>query len=375
MQFKIHGKSEKWYGDGLAFWYLTDMLKPGLWLCLWLEFLTLPFVGPIFGAADYFNGLAVFIDTYANQNNVYNHAYPYISVMINNRTIHHDYETDGFHSVIKGCEAKVRDSKHDTHLLIRYDNDELMVKINIGGEWQECLNLRGVLLPTRGHIGVSASTGDLTDNHDIISLKVYELEVKPGQRIEDRDSITPTFLYHSVILQETDTKKLSNFSLFLITFFTIISIIFLAALFYLYWQMKLERDAKRFYWESIVYFCKSCKIKTSTRACMRYLICPVGLLTQFAPLTKSGSIQCQWWRHFSFSTHKTSSFSANVSHNCVSYFSKQNVPTLLAILGRKICLQTSWCCTLHHSWLCFETLVAGSSTFTRYLPLWSSIKK
>lgn len=42
--------------------------------------------------------------------------------------------------------------------------------------WKECFSVSGVRLPTGYYIGVSAVTGDLSDNHDIIGVRFYELE-------------------------------------------------------------------------------------------------------------------------------------------------------------------------------------------------------
>lgn len=42
--------------------------------------------------------------------------------------------------------------------------------------WKQCLSVSGVRLPTGYHFGVSAATGDLSDNHDVIGIRVYELE-------------------------------------------------------------------------------------------------------------------------------------------------------------------------------------------------------
>lgn len=43
--------------------------------------------------------------------------------------------------------------------------------------WKPCLTVDGVRLPTGYFFGMSAETGDLSDSHDIISVKLYELDV------------------------------------------------------------------------------------------------------------------------------------------------------------------------------------------------------
>ena len=42
--------------------------------------------------------------------------------------------------------------------------------------WKQCFSVSGVRLPTGYFIGVSAVTGDLSDNHDIIGVRFYELD-------------------------------------------------------------------------------------------------------------------------------------------------------------------------------------------------------
>lgn len=43
--------------------------------------------------------------------------------------------------------------------------------------WKECLRVEDVILPTGYHLGLSATTGDLSDNHDIISVRLFELDL------------------------------------------------------------------------------------------------------------------------------------------------------------------------------------------------------
>lgn len=45
--------------------------------------------------------------------------------------------------------------------------------------WKECFVVKGIRLPTGYYFGVSAATGDLSDNHDIMSVRLYELDM-PG---------------------------------------------------------------------------------------------------------------------------------------------------------------------------------------------------
>lgn len=53
------------------------------------------------------------------------HQHPYISAMINNGSLHYDHDRDGTHTQIAGCEAKLRNLEHDTHIAIRYEYNTL----------------------------------------------------------------------------------------------------------------------------------------------------------------------------------------------------------------------------------------------------------
>ena len=58
-------------------------------------------------------------------------------------------------------------------------------------EWEQCLQVKDVILPTGYFFGASATTGDLSDAHDIISMKLFELEAPEGASNEDRSKLAP----------------------------------------------------------------------------------------------------------------------------------------------------------------------------------------
>lgn len=99
--------------------------------------------------------------------------------MVNNGTLHYDHNRDGTHTQLAGCEAKFRNLGYDTHISIRYEKDVLTVSTDIENKaaWKECFTVKGVRLPTGYYFGVTATTGDLSDIHDIISIKMFELDL------------------------------------------------------------------------------------------------------------------------------------------------------------------------------------------------------
>ncbi|XP_052771989.1 vesicular integral-membrane protein VIP36-like [Mya arenaria] len=165
VQFKVHGSGKSLFGDGFVVWYARDRLE----------------LGPVFGSRDRFVGLAIIADTYSNHNGPHNHQHPYISAMVNNGTMNYDHDRDGTHTELAGCSSLFRNKDYDTYLAIRYEGStsKLKVSMDIDGKngWTECFTVDGVRLPLGYYFGVSAATGQLADNHDIMSLKLYELDV------------------------------------------------------------------------------------------------------------------------------------------------------------------------------------------------------
>ncbi|XP_020627093.1 vesicular integral-membrane protein VIP36-like [Orbicella faveolata] len=165
LHFKVHGVGDMLFGDGFSFWYTKERMQEG----------------DVFGSKDYFYGLGIFFDTYSNHNGEHQHEHPYISAMIGNGSVHYDHDRDGTLSQVAGCSANFRGRGHDTYALIRYSGTQnrltLFVDVDNKNEWTDCFDVSGVKLPTGLYFGASAATGQLADNHDIISMKFYETEI------------------------------------------------------------------------------------------------------------------------------------------------------------------------------------------------------
>jgi len=234
MQFQVTGKGKDLFGDGLVFWYSRDRMIPG----------------PVFGSKDYYMGMGIFIDTYSNHNGPHNHQHPYISAMVNNGTLHYDHDKDGTHTQLSGCEAKLRNLQHDTWLAIRYENDVLSVSMDILGKnaWAPCLRVEGVQLPTGYFFGVSAATGDLSDNHDVIAIKTYELDAGPGGS-GGRDQIVPSAQTFEAARERVEDKPAgwSGIKIFFVTLFGILGIIAVVVIGIMVYENHKQNARKRFY--------------------------------------------------------------------------------------------------------------------------------
>nr|XP_020141843.1 VIP36-like protein isoform X3 [Microcebus murinus] len=288
VHFKIHGQGKKnLHGDGLAIWYTKDRMQPG----------------PVFGNMDKFVGLGVFIDTYPNeekqqedqvlkscvpieesgldskvtvkegerkkkararapedtwlwaQKRRYSpgvqRVFPYVSAMVNNGSLSYDHERDGRPTELGGCTAIVRNLHYDTFLVIRYVKRHLTIMMDIDGkhEWRDCIEVPGVRLPRGYYFGTSSITGDLSDNHDVISLKLFELTVErtPEEEKLHRDVFLPSVDNMKLPEMTAPLPPLSGLALFLIVFFSLVFSVFaivIGIILYNKWQ---EQSRKRFY--------------------------------------------------------------------------------------------------------------------------------
>ena len=72
---------------------------------------------------------------------------------------------------------------HETSLRL-----ELMYKAP--EEWTECFETGPITLPNIGYLGFSAETGELSDNHDILSVSTHNLHFAQefGNRLGDSSS-------------------------------------------------------------------------------------------------------------------------------------------------------------------------------------------
>ncbi|XP_038590273.1 lectin, mannose-binding 2-like a isoform X1 [Micropterus salmoides] len=248
VHFKIHGQGKKnLNGDGLAIWYTKERMQKG----------------PVFGNMDNFTGLGVFVDTYPNeekhleaQKKRYTprtqRIFPIVLAMVGNGSISYDHERDGRPTELGSCNAMVRNLKHDTFLFIRYVRRRLTVMIDIEGqhEWRDCLDLPGVRLPQGYYFGATAITGDLSDNHDIISLKLYQLTVLQSKKEEEEEEeeITIPSVDNIELLRSGQTEeRMSGLAIFFTVLFSMLGCMFLIVVGLVVYSHWNESRRKRFY--------------------------------------------------------------------------------------------------------------------------------
>lgn len=231
---RIHGSGRSVFGDGMAVWYARDRMT----------------LGPVFGSVNHFYGLGVFFDTYPNREEKHKHTFPYISVMVSNASSSFEHDNDGHNNIIAGCEADLRASKHDTFVAIRYEANTLTVSTDMEGRnaWKECLRVPQVHLPTSLFFGASAATGGVSDNHDIISMKLYDVGGSQEYH-SSMDDIVPLVEHFQEKATEPAAASAEGgwsvaYTIFVVIVVIAIIIITILALYFYY---EAQNNKKRFY--------------------------------------------------------------------------------------------------------------------------------
>ncbi|XP_069022244.1 lectin, mannose-binding 2-like b isoform X2 [Embiotoca jacksoni] len=238
VHFKIQGQGKKnLNGDGLAIWLTKDRMQNG----------------PVFGNMNQFTGLGIFVDTYPNADRIHDRTFPYISVMLGNGTLSYDHDSDGRPTDIGGCTAMARNAVYDTFLLVRYTKNRLTMLVDVDGkqEWRDCADITGLRLPMGYFFGASSATGDLTDNHDIISMKVYQLTVQRSREEEEEEeeeiTVPRVDNMDQFKVRVEDDGGMSGVQLFFTFVFSVLGLAVLAVVALVLYGRWKENKRKRFY--------------------------------------------------------------------------------------------------------------------------------
>ncbi|KAF7394098.1 hypothetical protein HZH68_010917 [Vespula germanica] len=166
LMFRITGRG-RIGADGLAFWYTGAKGA---------------YNGTVFGSSDQWNGLGVFFDSFDNDNK---HNNPYIMAVQNDGTKIFDHANDGTTQLLAGCLRDFRNKPFATRARIEYYQNVLTLFFHSGmtnndQDYETCFRVENVILPKSGYFGVSAATGGLADDHDVIHFLTTSLH-PPGQ--------------------------------------------------------------------------------------------------------------------------------------------------------------------------------------------------
>lgn len=168
---RVSGKS-RIGADGMAIWYTQDKGTQGR----------------VFGASDGWNGLMIMLDSFDNNSKQDN---PLVAVITNDGTQSFDHANDGEHQILGSCRRDYRNKVYPVKIKIIYRNNNLMLLYDQGltdfEDYEVCAKISDINLPKNGYFGVSAATGGLADDHDVLKFLTYSLSDKSnakGEQVE-----------------------------------------------------------------------------------------------------------------------------------------------------------------------------------------------
>ncbi|CAI5736330.1 unnamed protein product [Hyaloperonospora brassicae] len=180
--YRIHGQGKKWFGDGIGLWFTQEPE--------WKN-------GDNHGFTDKFYGFGIILDTFRNVEHRGGHKDVAIQVNDGQKVL------DDFNDEDKiGCDAAFRYHSNSASFDPVYSSSRIRVKIkgkslevevdaNNSGAWAECY--KGDLPFSddwlrRATIGITASTGALADNHDILRVQSFDEAHDEGLTMVDAET-------------------------------------------------------------------------------------------------------------------------------------------------------------------------------------------
>ena len=145
------------------------------------------------------DGLGVFFDTYDNDGGYDRRgwgrrrrrearlmhglaAQQPVMGMLNDGTRSYDHESDAANQVFESCTSHFRNAIRPPIFRITYLQRRLTVEADVTGDgdkFSECFKQEDIDLPTGYYFGMSAATGGLADDHDVLSFEAFWLNPEP----------------------------------------------------------------------------------------------------------------------------------------------------------------------------------------------------
>jgi mannose-binding lectin 2 len=164
LKFRISGQGKNFFGDGIGMWIVQQSYYTE---------------GNLHGFQEKFVGVGIIFDTFKNTESISTHRD--VTVLVNDGTKTYEMMTEN----VQGCNTNVRyhADRADFSVLdasrakISIDDNklEIMMDPKNANEWEACVTIPRLNLPSgwlaKSYVGLTATTGQLADNHDIIYLK------------------------------------------------------------------------------------------------------------------------------------------------------------------------------------------------------------
>ncbi|XP_078717982.1 protein ERGIC-53-like [Lampetra fluviatilis] len=157
VQLRVAGRGRAG-GHGLAIWFAEEAGA----------------LGPVFGGPETWNGVGVILDSRDSQGDL-----PMVFVVANNGSVAFAQGSDASAQALASCRRDFRNKPHPVRVRVSLHAGSLEVHLTSGFTAEEdfelCATVGDLSLPPAGFFGVSASTGGVPDDHDVLSFLTYSL--------------------------------------------------------------------------------------------------------------------------------------------------------------------------------------------------------
>ena len=151
--------------DGIAFWYVEEPYKKDE-------------PGPLLGMGRVFKGIGILFDSYDNDNRRDNPATSLIT-NIHGETNQWDTDSDLLHQARARCVFDHRNTAPNdpVEMIVTYVHNKLSIRLRsqMRNVDVSCADVDGIELPQNWYFGVTATTGHLVDNHDLLGISLRAL--------------------------------------------------------------------------------------------------------------------------------------------------------------------------------------------------------
>nr|BAB20045.1 putative mannose-specific lectin [Polyandrocarpa misakiensis] len=162
VHIRVEGRG-KVGADGLAIWYTSAP----------------PELGSVFGSNNHWTGLGVLLDSFDNDSKLDN---PLISVVYNDGTMEFQHGNDGINQYSGSCRFDFRNKPYPVRIKLTYYQEVLTVSYTSGNlpgdDFVTCTTVENIVIPPNYYFGVSAATGGLADDHDVLKFLTWSISDK-----------------------------------------------------------------------------------------------------------------------------------------------------------------------------------------------------
>ena len=112
--------------------------------------------------------------------------------MVNDGSKLYDHQKDGSTQQLAGCLRDFRNKPFPVRAKIEFYRNTLTVMFHNGmsnndKDYEMCMRVENVVLPQNGYFGISAATGGLADDHDVLKFSVSSLRTPEQALVHPQD--------------------------------------------------------------------------------------------------------------------------------------------------------------------------------------------